>query len=48
MVQNLSGWYGAAQDKTVFKFATDVGIDRSTKIARMEKMLAARSSTRPS
>jgi uncharacterized protein (DUF305 family) len=41
MVQNLFGSYGAAQDETVFKFASDVNVDQTTEIARMEKMLAA-------
>ena len=41
MVQDLFGSYGAAQDETVFKFASDVNVDQSTEIARMEKMLAA-------
>jgi uncharacterized protein (DUF305 family) len=48
MVQTLFGSYGAAQDETVFKFANDVSVDQTTEIARMEKMLAARSSARPS
>ena len=41
MVQELFGSYGAAQDETVFKFASDVNVDQATEIARMEKMLAA-------
>jgi uncharacterized protein (DUF305 family) len=41
MVKDLFGTYGAAQDRTVFKFASDVNVDQSTEIARMEKMLAA-------
>jgi uncharacterized protein (DUF305 family) len=41
MVQALFGTYGAAQDETVFKFASDVNVDQSTEIARMQKMLAA-------
>jgi uncharacterized protein (DUF305 family) len=40
MVKELFGSYGAAQDETVFKFASDVNVDQSTEIARMEKMLA--------
>ncbi|HEU5219915.1 MAG TPA: DUF305 domain-containing protein [Gemmatimonadales bacterium] len=39
MVQTLFGTYGAGQDETVFKFASDVNIDQTTEIARMEKML---------
>jgi uncharacterized protein (DUF305 family) len=41
MVTELFGTYGAAQDETVFKFASDVNVDQSTEIARMQKMLAA-------
>jgi uncharacterized protein (DUF305 family) len=44
MVSELFGSYGAAQDETVFKFASDVNVDQTTEIARMELMLAARSS----
>ena len=41
MVKDLFGSYGAGQDETVFKFASDVNVDQTTEIARMEKMLAA-------
>ena len=41
MVQELFASYGAAQDETVFKFASDVNVDQTTEIARMEKMLDA-------
>jgi uncharacterized protein (DUF305 family) len=41
MVKALFGSYGAAQDETVFKFASDVNVDQTTEIARMEQMLAA-------
>lgn len=40
MVKDLFGTYGAGQDETVFKFASDVNVDQTTEIARMEKMLA--------
>ena len=40
MVKELFGTYGAGQDETVFKFASDVQVDQSTEIARMERMLA--------
>jgi uncharacterized protein (DUF305 family) len=40
MVQKLFGTYGAGQDEVVFKFASDVHVDQSTEIARMESMLA--------
>ena len=39
MVKDLFGTYGAGQDETVFKFASDVNVDQTTEIARMEKML---------
>ena len=39
MVETLFGTYGAGQDLVVFKFASDVNIDQTTEIARMEKML---------
>ena len=41
MVKDLFDSYGAAQDETVFKFASDVNVDQTTEIARMERMLAA-------
>jgi uncharacterized protein (DUF305 family) len=41
MVTQLFGSYGAGQDETVFKFASDVNVDQSTEIVRMEQMLAA-------
>ena len=40
MVTDLFDTYGAGQDETVFKFASDVNVDQSTEIARMERMLA--------
>ena len=43
MVRELFGTYGAAQDETVFKFASDVNVDQTTEIARMQRMLAAMS-----
>jgi uncharacterized protein (DUF305 family) len=39
MVKELFGTYGAAQDETVFKFASDVNVDQTTEIARMQRML---------
>lgn len=39
MVDELFGTYGAAQDETVFRFASDVQVDQRTEIARMERML---------
>jgi uncharacterized protein (DUF305 family) len=41
MVKELFGTNGAGQDETVFKFASDVNVDQTTEIARMEKMLDA-------
>ena len=41
MVRDLFGTYGAAQDETIFKFASDVNVDQTTEIARMQRMLAA-------
>jgi len=41
MVRDLMDSYGAAQDQTVFKLASDINVDQTTEIARMERMLAA-------
>jgi uncharacterized protein (DUF305 family) len=40
MVRELFATDGAGQDPAVFKFASDVQVDQSTEIARMERMLA--------
>jgi uncharacterized protein (DUF305 family) len=40
MVQKLFGTNGAGQDETVFRLASDVNVDQTTEIARMESMLA--------
>lgn len=40
MVKDLFATYGAGQDETVFRFATDVNVDQTTEIERMELMLA--------
>ena len=40
MVLDLFKTDGAAQDELVFKFASDVQVDQSTEIARMQRMLA--------
>jgi len=40
MVRDLFGSYGAGQDEVVFKFASDVNVDQTTEIARMQQMLA--------
>lgn len=42
MVNTLFASPGAAQDETVFRFASDVYADQSTEIARMQQMLDAR------
>ena len=39
MVSDLFNTYGAAQDELTFKFASDVQVDQTTEIARMERML---------
>jgi uncharacterized protein (DUF305 family) len=39
MVKDLFNTYGAGQDQTVFKFASDVNTDQTTEIARMQRML---------
>jgi uncharacterized protein (DUF305 family) len=41
MVKELFATNGAAQDELVFKFASDVNVDQTTEIARMERMLVA-------
>ena len=41
MVQTLFSTQGAAQDETIFKLASDVSVDQTTEIDRMEKMLAS-------
>lgn len=48
MVKELFGTPGAAQDDTVFKFASDVNVDQTTEIARMERMLSALPAGEPS
>jgi uncharacterized protein (DUF305 family) len=41
MVKELFDTPGAAQDITVFKMASDVSVDQTTEIERMQKMLAS-------
>jgi uncharacterized protein (DUF305 family) len=41
MVKDLFDTYGAAQETTVFKIASDIGADQTTEIERMQKMLAS-------
>ena len=41
MVRDLFATDGAGQDEEVFRFASDVQVDQSTEVARMERMLAA-------
>jgi uncharacterized protein (DUF305 family) len=40
MVKELFATPGAGQDELVFKFASDVNVDQTTEIARMQRMLA--------
>jgi uncharacterized protein (DUF305 family) len=40
MVRELFGSYGAGQDDTVFKIASDINVDQTTEIDRMKRMLA--------
>jgi len=40
MVKDLFATEGAGQDELVFKFASDVNVDQTTEIARMQDMLA--------
>jgi uncharacterized protein (DUF305 family) len=39
MVDELFASYGAAQNETVFRFASDVYADQTTEISRMQKLL---------
>ena len=41
MVQTLFSTYGAAQDETIFKMASDINVDQRTEIDRMHRMLVA-------
>jgi len=41
MVKTLFASQGAGQDETIFKVASDINVDQSTEIARMNKMLLA-------
>lgn len=41
MVHDLFSTDGAGQDEAVFKLASDVQVDQTTEIARMERMLSA-------
>src|SRR5437763_5129735 len=41
MAKELFDSYGAGQDEVVFKFASDVNVDQTTEIARMEKLLVS-------
>jgi uncharacterized protein (DUF305 family) len=40
MVRELFSSYGAGHDDTVFKIASDINVDQTTEIARMQRMLA--------
>jgi uncharacterized protein (DUF305 family) len=39
MVRELFATHGAGQDEAVFKFASDVNVDQTTEIQRMQRML---------
>jgi uncharacterized protein (DUF305 family) len=41
MVKELFGSPGAGQDEVVWKFASDVNVDQTTEIARMQRMLVS-------
>lgn len=41
MVKTLFASTGAGQDETIFKVASDINVDQTTEIARMNKMLLA-------
>ena len=43
MVKKLFGTPGGGQDETIFKLASDINVDQRTEIARMQKMLIAKS-----
>lgn len=43
MVHDLFATDGAAQGEVVFRFASDVQVDQTTEVARMERMLSAMS-----
>jgi uncharacterized protein (DUF305 family) len=47
MVHDLFETYGAGQDELVFKFASDVNVDQTTEIARMQRMLFVLSLQKP-
>jgi len=47
MVHDLFESYGAGQDELVFKFASDVNVDQTTEIVRMQRMLFMLSLQRP-
>ncbi|MEX2179248.1 MAG: DUF305 domain-containing protein [Gemmatimonadaceae bacterium] len=47
MVKELFDTYGAGLDDVVFKFASDVNVDQTTEVRRMEQMLASFSTTQP-
>jgi len=41
MVRQLFSSYGAGQDETIFKMATEINVDQRTEIARMHRMLVS-------
>ncbi len=47
MVKQLFDSYGAGQDQLVFKLASDINVDQTTEIARMQRMLTVLELTNP-
>ncbi len=47
MVKQLFDSYGAGQDQLVFKLASDINVDQTTEIARMQRMLTFLELTNP-
>ncbi|HEY8311781.1 MAG TPA: DUF305 domain-containing protein [Gemmatimonadaceae bacterium] len=41
MVKQLFDTYGAGQDELIFKYASDVNVDQTTEIARMQRLLVS-------
>lgn len=41
MVKDWMDSYGAGQDELVFKMASDINVDQTTEVARMQRMLAS-------
>jgi uncharacterized protein (DUF305 family) len=48
MVKQLFDTYGAGQDELIFKYASDVNVDQTTEIARMQRLLVSEMFETPS